>query len=120
LLRQTLEIIFRNALKIDLIKSKNNKIVKIQLKDYIEIFKKNKDYIKMNCNIDYIEKIYEWSNYYIHTGYNTYLWEIEWAEYIIEKYLINDKIEINNELFISLEEKIGELLNREIIIQKNI
>ena len=81
-IRQAIEIRIKDALGIDFISESNGATIPIVAQEFIDLFRDNR------CNfpvkISYVNKINSWSQYFIHAGFSTYIWQIEWAHYILQ------------------------------------
>lgn len=76
LLRQTIEISILRALNICYFIDNNGKEQKFKIDDIFDFIQNNKKYIKIPVSISLLEKIINWSNFYIHKGVSGYHWQI--------------------------------------------
>ena len=76
LIRTTQELILKNSLGINSIKTKNGSFIKISSYIFLDFFKDNSDKIEFPIDFSIFSKIYEWSNYFIHNGEVSYYWLI--------------------------------------------
>ncbi len=87
LIRQAIELRLKNAIGIDTILDNKGRTVKIGAEHFLHIYKYiikyHSDEIEFPVKISILEKILEWSQYFIHAGLIPYFWQIEWAHYSI-------------------------------------
>ncbi|NQT66329.1 MAG: hypothetical protein HQ569_01985 [Actinobacteria bacterium] len=130
LLRQSIEIRLKNAFGIETIYYKDGKIYKKRVGELLfKLLKDAKDYIDFPIKISILEKIYKWTNYYIHNGLIPNTWEIEWAQYILEPLFssgINCKtrslygsIKIKKIYYDKVETKLKQIVrDKDIVVQR--
>ena len=85
LLRQSIELRLKNAFGIYKLTDMNGKSIKFPTSRILfQLIKDDPNSIIFPIKISLVEKIYKWSNYYIHLGTIPNIWEIEWAHHILE------------------------------------
>lgn len=83
-IRQYIELRLKNAIGVTMIIEKNGSIFKHGGQAIIDWYKKYKKDITLPIGIALISKIYRWANLYVHIGLIPKIWQIEWAEYILQ------------------------------------
>jgi hypothetical protein len=92
LIRQAIEIRLKNALGINMIRQLNGRIIKIPFSRLLEnLFKKNKEAIHLPVPLPTIKRIYDWSNFYIHSGWMPYIWEVECAHHLLNPMFVGKR-----------------------------
>ncbi|MDP8210897.1 MAG: hypothetical protein P9M05_08785 [Candidatus Stygibacter australis] len=79
LIRQSIELKIKNVLGIVNITDQNGEAIPIKQKIFVEFIKDNSDKITFPIDYKVMEKIYEWTNLYIHHGIFDSIWVIDWA-----------------------------------------
>jgi hypothetical protein len=112
LIRTTIELILKNSLGINQITNSNGSPIKISSYIFLDFYKENKDRINFPVDHSVIQKIYEWSNHFIHAGEISYYWMIWLAHSTISKFFPF----VGNEIFlITWDQEMYE--NRETILK---
>ena len=73
LIRQSIELKLKNSIGLINVNSNDNPI-KFRNDLIIDFIKENEEYFKFPVNFPILRKIYNWTNYYIHTGIFGYFW----------------------------------------------
>ncbi|MDP3111109.1 MAG: hypothetical protein Q8M71_03275 [Thermodesulfovibrionales bacterium] len=125
LIRQSIEIRLKNAFGIHTILSKDGKILKVPGIIFLQFAKENISDVEFPIKFSVIEKVYNWTQHYIHGGFIPHLWEIEWAFHVLKPLFepyIEDKdgklirydrygsVKIKQLFYNQAEEKIKKLL----------
>lgn len=92
LLRQSIEIRLKNAFGVSHVLNQNGKLFKISGNCFLELVEEFKSFFDLPVKFSLIKKIYAWTNYYIHGGFIHYIWEIEWAHFILRPLFEGEKV----------------------------
>lgn len=82
-IRQLIEIRIRRAFGIYSYVDSNGNLKPINMSTIFELLKKYNDDIEFPFKLSNIERIYRWSNMYVHSG----LYELSWVPYFLELFL---------------------------------
>ena len=82
LIRQSIELRLKNAIGLNYVYHNNGETVKLRHDLLLDFIKCNTTNFTFPTKFSILEKIYKWTNLYIHNGIHNYLWLIDWA-YII-------------------------------------
>lgn len=88
LLRQSLELRIKNALRINYITNKNGKKLRVSGSVFLDVIENNLSEVVLPVRLPYIKTISSWTNNYIHGGHVPRLWESEWAFHLLEPLFI--------------------------------
>jgi len=123
LLRQAIEIRLRSAVKVNMIKEASGSPAKIPQKVFFWLFKAHPKDVILPLEISLIEKIFDWTQPYIHGGLLQWSWEIEWAHHLLEPLFASAKvgsgfhylgnIKVRKSFVDDLEKEINKLLGRQ-------
>ena len=122
LIRQAIEVKLNNCFGISRIVNNNGKILKIQPILFIELIKIGNNQIKFPIETSLLRKIYDWTNAYIHYGFIPYIWEVEWALYILKPlftdptnnnhYSLRSPVRIEKSFYNEIEKHIKNIIHK--------
>ena len=85
LIRQTIELRLRRALGIGHVMDADGYSIKVPAEVFLRLYRENATSIRLPLPINIIEKIYDWTNAYVHGGIVFYIWQIEWAHHLLQR-----------------------------------
>jgi len=83
LIRQSIELRLKNALGILNILDSEQHPIKIKSDFFVNFIKENISYFEFPIEFSILNKIFKWTNLYIHTGIFNYIWLIDWAHLLL-------------------------------------
>jgi hypothetical protein len=116
LLRQSIELVMLNAFGIRYATDQKGNYLKIQperLFDLIDVTKKNNDF---PVEKSIIEKIHTRTQPFVHAGHMWYIWEIEWAQYVLRPLFEMGNIKIKKEFYLDMQNQLRILFKKEDLI----
>ena len=120
-LRQAIEVRLRNALGIHGIQCQNGRNKKLPQKFFFEFIKRHSDKIELPVELSIIEKIFDWTQTYVHGGVLKRTWEVELAFHLISPLFATEhypnggghylgKVKVKKELIDQIDNEINKLL----------
>ena len=121
LLRQAIEVRLRGAFGIKSLEDKEGRLLKKSGTFFIELVRRHSDSISLPIKLSVLEKVYGWTNYYIHSGAVPYIWKVEWALKMMKplftpfsekqkSFDLYGSITIRKSFYDQVEEKIKEIV----------
>jgi len=83
LIRQAIELRFKNIFNIEEVYDATGKPVRVDAPDLFALAEESANDISLPVKLSLVKKIYAWSNEFIHTGVEPFVWQIEWAHFIL-------------------------------------
>ena len=83
LIRQSIELRLKNAIGVGNVIDLNGNPIKLRHDMIIDFIKNFESYFIFPIKFSLLNKIYKWTNVYIHNGIYDYLWLIDWAFIIL-------------------------------------
>lgn len=83
LLRQSLELRLKNMFSVSLAMKKDGTVIKFPGYAFIDIIRNHPNEIDFPIAPAILDRIHEWTQYYIHGGFRPFVWTIEWAYYLL-------------------------------------
>jgi hypothetical protein len=124
LIRQSIELRLKNALGLSHLRRPDGKFLRLPFETIWRLLDVIKNDIRLPIPIQLIKSIYKWTNPYIHLGWTTYTWEIEWAHHTLQPLFSGKKrsngswslfgsIMIRKRTYNSLADELKKLLSKQ-------
>lgn len=83
LIRQSIELKIKNSIGLNRVVDSNGNPIKFKHDIIIDFIKEYENYFEFPVKFSILNKIYNWTNYYIHNGIFDYYWLIDWSHIIL-------------------------------------